>query len=368
MLKQTALNQSHKALNARLVDFFGWELPLHYGSQIEEHHAVRQHAGIFDVSHMGVVDLIGPDALSLLRYALSNDAAKLVEEGMALYSCMLNAEAGIIDDLIVYRMSQGYRIIWNAGKRDSNLAHLQSLQEQTQADVIITPQTDLGIIALQGPQAIAIAQQVFDNEADTQRLSALKPFRYFMNGSCMVSATGYTGELGVELVFPNEQLPALWQACLDHGARACGLGARDSLRLEAGYNLSGQDMDETTTPLESNLAWTIDWKDEARDFIGKKALLEQKQQGCQRKLVGLLLLDKGVMRHGQTVQVSENEVGEVTSGGFSPTLNRSIALARVPMSAGSEVTVARRGQWLAAQVTRPAFVKQGQILIEGVIA
>ena len=207
---------------------------------------------MFDVSHMGVVDLTGPDALSLLRYALSNDVAKLTKEGMALYSCMLNSQAGIVDDLIVYRMGQGYRIIWNAGKRETNLQHFQALAEENTYQVTINPQLDLGIIALQGPEAMRM-QNVFASDTHTQHLDQLKPFHCFEEADFMVS---YTGETGLELVFPSEQLPALWQACLEQGARACGLGARDSLRLEAGYNLSGQDMDETTTPLESNLAWT----------------------------------------------------------------------------------------------------------------
>jgi len=357
-MKKTPLYEQHINLGAKMVDFAGWEMPIHYGSQIDEHHAVRQHAGMFDVSHMMVTDFIGAGCYDFFRYLLANDVAKL-EDDKALYSCMLNDKAGVIDDLIVYRVSDThYKIVSNAGTRDKDLAWFQ--QQAKAFDVTVTPQTEACIIALQGPAALDKLDAVFTPELIDQ-IRTLKPFRFLIDKNIVVARTGYTGEDGVEIIVPQDQVQAMWNSLIEAGVKPCGLGARDTLRLEAGLSLYGHEMDDQTSPLIANLAWTVAMKDE-RDFIGRKALEQQKSEGLTQKLVGLVLIDRGVLRAEQVVKTAHGS-GVITSGTFSPTLKQSIALARVPIAAENECQVDIRGKLLKAKIVKPAFVRMGASLI-----
>lgn len=357
MSKKTPLYDCHRESGAQLVDFSGWEMPLHYGSQIEEHLFVRQAVGLFDVSHMGVLDVTGPGAQDFLRYALANDVAKLKSPGKALYSCMLNEAGGVVDDLIVYRMTESdYRIILNAGNRESDVKWLQSLTNDF--DVTLTPRPNLAILALQGPQAIPLLLSILPDDAVAQ-LNALKPFEFFVDSQgIMIARTGYTGEDGVEIIIPNDLAVNLWKDFITEEVRPCGLGARDTLRLEAGFNLYGADMNEETSPLVSNLSWTVSLKDEARRFVGREALEKEKANGIQQKLVGLVMKEPGVLRNHQEVFIPGGGVGEITSGSFSPSLKHAIALARVPMNTGDVAEVERRGKRVTVEVVKPPFVKK----------
>jgi len=359
MGKQTPLYESHRALGARIVDFSGWDMPLHYGSQIEEHHAVRRHAGMFDVSHMLNVDVIGSGAREYLERLLANDVAKLKAPGRALYSCMLTPEGGVIDDLIVYFFGEGrYRLVANAGTADKDLAWMARQAQPFAGRLEVGPRRDLAMIAVQGPQARGLVWQALP--ASRASSEALIPFQAAPRGEGMIARTGYTGEDGFELVVPAGEAAAIWRALLEAGVRPAGLGARDTLRLEAGMNLYGQDMDENVTPLESGLAWTVD-RSRPRDFTGRAAL---DAAVPQRQLIGLLALDKGVLRAHKTVYSAHGE-GQITSGSFAPTLGRSIALARLPAGArtGEEVEVDVRGKRLAARLVRPPFARHGKALV-----
>ena len=356
MLKQTPLNAVHREMGAKMVDFAGWEMPLHYGSQLEEHHAVRRNAGMFDVSHMLAVDVAGQGARDFLRGLLANDVAKLRQPGRALYSCLLRNDGGALDDLIVYFMADNrFRLVVNAGTADKDLAWLEARRA---SGVEFAPRRDLAIIAVQGPQA---REKIWRALPQARTASeSLAHFQAAEIGDMLVARTGYTGEDGFEILLPAARAEALWRALLAEGVAPAGLGARDTLRLEAGMNLYGQDMDETVNPLESGLAWTVDFKLD-RDFVGKAALLAHRSA---RQLVGLVLLDKGVMRGHQKVRCAGG-AGEITSGGFSPTMNRSIALARAPGAVvpGDEVEVDVRGRWLRAKAVKPPFVRNGTVLI-----
>lgn len=358
MLKQTPLYKQHVKAGAKLVDFAGWAMPLHYGSQIEEHHYVRQGAGIFDVSHMGVIDVEGDDGTYFLRYLLANDVQKLNERGRALYTCMLNEQGGVIDDLLVYRVGENYyRIVVNAATRDKDFACFEKQSELF--DVVVEERPDLTIIALQGPKAMEIAAKGFD-AATLKRLHELKPFRFIMNGERLIARTGYTGEDGLEIISPAKSAVVLWKQFVHAGAKPCGLGARDTLRLEAGLNLYGSDMDEATSPLTSNLAWTVCWRDADRDFIGRAALQKQIETGVKEQLVGLIMEQPGVLRDHQKVRIDGDGEGEITSGGFSPTLGHAIALARVPVDSGHEGKIERRGQQIPVKIIKPPFVRHGE--------
>jgi len=344
-----------------MVDFGGWDMPVNYGSQIEEHHAVRRDAGMFDVSHMTVVDLEGPKTREFLRMLLANDVDKLRVPGKALYSCMLNEQGGIIDDLIVYFLRDDwFRMVVNAATHDKDMAWIG---EQAQAFDVQISERDLAMIAVQGPKARERAVQALPADARTAAL-ALKPFMALKFGGFFIARTGYTGEDGFEIMLPPGQATALWQALIEQGVVPCGLGARDTLRLEAAMNLYGQDMDENVTPLESGLDWTIAWEPAERAFIGRYALEAQRDAGIKRKIVGLVLEDKGVMRSHQKVMANGAGEGEITSGTFSPTLERSIALARVPVNTGDSVQVDIRGKPVKARVVKPPFVRNGKILIK----
>jgi len=358
---RTPLNAAHRAAGARMVDFGGWDMPVAYGSQIDEHNAVRRDAGMFDVSHMRALDLAGGGARDFLRYALANNVDKLKDPGKALYSCMLREDGGVLDDLIVYFLREDFfRIVVNASTTDKDVAWLRALLASHAPALTLTPRDDLAMIAVQGPGARArFWQAVPGSEAAT---AGLKPFQGTQAGELFVARTGYTGEDGFEILMPAERAPSLWDALAAAGVKPCGLGARDTLRLEAGMNLYGQDMDESVTPLVSGLAWTVDLAS-ARDFVGKAALVAHPPQS---QLVGLVLLEGGgVLRAHQAVQTPHGG-GETTSGTFSPTLGKSIALARVPaaVAPGDMVEVSVRGKPLAAKVVKPPFVRNGKILVQ----
>ncbi len=356
---RTQLYQAHLDAGAKMVDFGGWDMPLHYGSQLEEHHQVRRDCGIFDVSHMCVLDLEGEGVRDFLRHLLANDVAKLRESGRALYSCMLNEQGGVIDDLIVYFMSDTwFRMVVNAGTRDKDIAWIRKHAEPAGVSVTVR---DFVMIAVQGPNARTRVAPLLP-EADRPAASALGPFRALQCGDLFVATTGYTGEDGYEIMVPAERGVEFWNALVKQGCAPCGLGSRDTLRLEAGMNLYGSDMDETTTPLESALAWTIGWEPGERDFIGRPVLDKQRAAGTRRKLVGLLLEDRGVLR-GHMRVVTDHGDGEITSGGFSPTLGKSIALARVPVDTTDGVEVDVRGKLLKAKIVKPPFVRNGKALV-----
>lgn len=355
MGKKTPLFQCHVAANAKMVDFAGWEMPLHYGSQVQEHHRVRLEAGVFDVSHMTIVDIHGENAAAFLRRLLANNIDKLVP-GKALYTCMLNEQGGVIDDLIVYKMTDDfYRLIVNSATHDKDMTWIQ--QQANGFSIDITERTDLAMLAVQGPNVRQKITNVF-NAQDCEAILALKPFHAMDLGDYFVARTGYTGEDGFEIILKNEKATDFWQTLLDAGISPCGLGARDTLRLEAGLNLYGADMDESVTPLESNLAWTVAFDPSDRDFIGRQALEKQQSEGITKRLVGLMLTGPGVLRNHQKVIVEGIGEGEITSGSFSPTLNKGIALARVPHNIGTECQIDIRGKLVQAEVVKPPFVRQ----------
>jgi aminomethyltransferase len=360
MPAKTPLYSEHGNLAAKMVDFHGWEMPLHYGSQLEEHHVVRRDAGMFDVSHMTIVDILGAGGRQFLRELLTNDVDQLHHNGRALYSCMCNERGGIIDDLIVYqRASDNYRVVLNSATRDKDLAWIRHLAEGFA--VGLQERHELAMIAVQGPNAIKKTLSIL-TPAQVDALSTITSFECVDVANWFFARTGYTGEDGFEIIVPKADVVPLWKSLLAAGVAPCGLGARDTLRLEAGLLLYGQDMDESTTPLESGLTWTVTWEPKDRNFIGMGAMLSQKQQGLQRKMVGLILEDKGVMRSGQRVVVPDARDGIITSGSFSPTLNKSIALARVPVGVGEQVMVDIRGKLVPATVTKPRFVKHGKAI------
>lgn len=358
MSQKTVLYDKHVEYGGKIVDFAGWQMPVNYGSQMEEHHHVRNDAGMFDVSHMTVIDLTGAGVKAFLRNLLANDVARLKDPGKALYSCMLNQQGGVIDDLIVYYMHDGwYRMVVNAATRDKDLAWID--QQSAGYEVEIRERPDLAMIAVQGPHAREKAIEALPVDV-VEAVSGLGRFFGCDCGEWFVGRTGYTGEDGFEIMLPDSEAPALWDRLAAAGVKPCGLGARDTLRLEAGMNLYGSDMTETTSPLISGLGWTIAWEPEERDFIGRSALQQERDNGVTQKLVGLVLEDKGVLRGHQKVIVDGIGEGETTSGTFSPTLKQSIALARVPKDTGDHCQVEIRGKLLNARVVKPVFVRDGK--------
>lgn len=365
MALKTPLFDTHVRLGARMVDFGGWDMPLAYGSQLEEHHAVRRDAGMFDVSHMAVTELKGPRARDLLRLLLANNVDKLRIKGKALYSCMLNARGGVLDDLIVYYLDDTwFRVVSNAATREKDRSWIATAAREL-GGVEMIPRDDLAMIAVQGPNARAKVYRVL-GESVQAATQGMKPFHSVMIGELMIATTGYTGEDGFEIILPASAAPFTWQMLQEAGVALCGLGARDTLRLEAGMNLYGQDMDETTTPLESGLAWTVAFEPAERKFIGREALEKQLATGVTRKLVGLVLEGKGVLRSHQKVGFDGIGEGEITSGSFSPTLGISIALARVPAAVGpgSRGRVNLRGRDASVRVVAYPFVRHGRSCIE----
>jgi aminomethyltransferase len=356
MTQKTILNATHRALGAKMVDFGGWDMPIHYGSQLDEHHLVRRDAGMFDVSHMTVVDLHGARVRDFLRHLVANSVDKLKVSGKALYTAMLNQRGGVIDDLIIYfREESFFRLVVNASTRDKDLAWIT---EQAKAfDVAVTERPDFAMIAVQGPNA---RDKVLGLMSDAGRAVAAKlgKFSAAEADGMFVARTGYTGEDGFEIMLPESQAVAYWNRLLDAGVKPAGLGARDTLRLEAGMNLYGQDMDEDVSPFEAALAWTVAL-DAGRDFIGRDVLERQKANGAPRQMVGLVMDDKGVLRHGQKV-LTANGDGEILSGTFSPTLGKAIAFARVPAGDPGDVRVDIRGKEVAVRVVKFPFVRDGQ--------
>lgn len=356
-MQRTALYPQHLAAGAKMVDFAGWEMPIHYGSQLQEHHQVRHDAGVFDVSHMTILDLEGPSAKVYLLHLLANNVDKLKEHGKALYSCLLNPQGGVIDDLIVYHFSDtSYRIVVNAATREKDIAWMQ--QQLAPHDATLTERDDLSMLAVQGPHARARVLGILpaSHRAIAEKLGA---FYGEYLGDWFIARTGYTGEDGFEIMLPHAEAADTWDALLAAGVKPIGLGARDTLRLEAGMNLYGTDMDETTSPLVSGLAWTIGWQPEDRNFIGRQALAAQKAAGIPQKFVGLVLDGKGVLRSHMKV-VCKRGTGEITSGTFSPTLGVAIALARVPSTGDDTCEVEIRGKRHPARVVKPVFVRNGK--------
>ncbi|VAW68665.1 Aminomethyltransferase (glycine cleavage system T protein) [hydrothermal vent metagenome] len=357
MSQRTCLFENHIKHNGKIVDFAGWEMPINYGSQLEEHHQVRTDAGMFDVSHMTVVDLEGEKVSAFLQYLLANDVAKLKTPGKALYTAMLNEQGGVIDDLIVYYMhDEWFRLVVNAATRDKDLAWIK--QQTKSFDVKVVERPELAMIAVQGPNAREKAISVLPL-AVSQAAADLQRFVGVASAEWFIARTGYTGEDGFEIMLPEAEAPAFWEALQEAGVKPVGLGARDTLRLEAGMNLYGTDMDESTSPLISNLGWTIAWAPQERDFIGRDKIVAEKASGVEQKLVGLVLQDKGVIR-GHMKVVCEAGEGEITSGSFSPSLKQSIALARVPATIGDSCEVEVRGKLLKAKVVKPVFFREGK--------
>lgn len=336
-----------------MVDFAGWEMPLHYGSQLAEHEAVRTNAGCFDVSHMGVVDFHGDTSRELFRYLLAGDIERLEKVGQSFYTVMLNEHAGIIDDLIVYRTEDGFRAIVNASTKETDLAHLSTIQKDLGISVEVKHREDLNIVAVQGPKAVDTVSEILES----QEIHKIDRFNAMSTSGCFVARTGYTGEDGVEIVADDENTEVLWNRLLEKGVQPCGLAARDSLRLEAGLNLNTQDMTDTTLPDEANLKWTVHM-DPARDFHGKSSLESSREEGVRFKLTGVVVEDKGIVRHDCVVHTSEGD-GTITSGLFSPTLGYSIGLARVPIAAKGSCKVEVRKRELNARLVRPPFVRNG---------
>jgi len=364
MGNKTPLYECHLEMNGKIVDFSGWDMPIHYGSQLNEHKQVRAKAGMFDVSHMTVLDMRGDSVKEFLSTLLANDISRLTQPGKALYSCMLNENGGVIDDLITYYMDDTfYRTVVNAATRDKDIAWITKIAHDF--DVTITERTDLAMIAVQGPKAREITSKLLP--PDLQALSLdLKPFFAVESNNYFIARTGYTGEDGFEIMLPNDDAASFWRKLAEAGVKPSGLGARDTLRLEAGMNLYGTDMNESITPLECGLNWTVAWQPAERNFIGRQAL-EAKKDNIDIQFSGLLLLEKGVIRNHQKVIVEQADgstsEGEVTSGTFSPTLGQSIAMARIPKTANDQCWVEIRGKKLAAKIIKPVFVRNGKSCI-----
>ena len=358
MVKQTTLYDEHIACGAKMVDFHGWMMPLHYGSQINEHNVVRTDSGMFDVSHMTIVDLQGDGCRDFLRYLLANDINKLTEQGKALYTGMLNASGGVIDDLIVYYFTDDfYRLVVNSATRDKDLAWIEQHGAGYAVDILV--RDDLALLAVQGPKAPEKVHSLLSPE-QKQAIEGMKPFDGVQTGDLFIATTGYTGEKGYEIAMPKEQVVDFWHKLLKAGVHPAGLGARDTLRLEAGMNLYGQDMDETISPLAANMGWTIAWKPEDRQFIGREALEKLREQG-------IVMRDKGILRAGQVVRFTDDlgelKEGVITSGSFSPTLGFSIALARVPNGIQDKAIVEIRQREMPVEVVKPGFVREGNRLV-----
>ena len=360
-LKHTPLFEAHVAAGGRMVDFAGWEMPLHYGSQIDEHHAVRRAVGIFDVSHMGVIDLSGVRVREMLRYLCANDVERIdATPGKALYTCMLNPQGGVIDDLIVYQMDRlWYRLVVNAATRAKDVEWLT--RHARDYLVQVQEQDEVAMVAVQGPHARGLVHQLLGSTSDS--VAMLGRFQAVHVGSTFIARTGYSGEDGYELILPVDEAGEWWERLIAGGACPCGLGARDTLRLEAGMALYGQDMSEEHGPLVSGLGWSVAWEPVERDFVGREALHQQREIGATQRFVGLVLEEKGVLRAHQRV-VTSGGTGEITSGSFSPTLGRAIALARIPAGDEEQCEVEIRERRLRARIVRPPFVRNGRVLVE----
>ena len=358
-LKKTPLNQIEKELGGKMVDFGGWELPVQFTGIIEEHEAVRTHAGVFDVSHMGEITVRGPRATELLQKATCNDVGKL-ENGRAQYNGLLYPTAGFVDDIVIYRNApDDYFVVVNASNTDKDYEWLAGVAKGMEADVK-NVSADYAQLAIQGPASERILQPLTDVD-----LKSMKYYRFakgIVDGApALVSRTGYTGEDGFEVYIGPEHGTRIMQRLLDGGTRPCGLGARDTLRLEAKMALYGNDIDQSTTPLEANLGWIV--KLEKGDFMGRDVLEREHAQGPRRKLIGFEMVDRGIARHGYPVVDGKDEIGVVTSGTHSPTLKKAIGLAYLPLdksAPGSEFTVLIRGKETRARVVPTPFYKRAR--------
>ncbi len=358
-MKHTPLYQAHVDAGGKMVDFGGWEMPLNYGSQIEEHHQVRNDVGMFDVSHMTTVDFKGVEAKKFLQTLIANDVDKLKTQGKALYSCMLNEAGGVVDDLIVYYQDdENYRMVINAGTTEKDIAWINAQAEGF--DVSVEPKLDLAMIAVQGPNARA---KVYEAIPGVEGVAGeLKPFNSASLGGLFIARTGYTGEDGFEIMLPEKSAEFTWKMLMEVGVKPCGLGARDTLRLEAGMSLYGSEMNDEVSPLEAALTWTVDLTDEDRRFVGRDALEALKDKGANNTIVGLVLEGKGVIRDHQKV-VTNNGEGEVTSGTFSPTMGKAIALASVPKGSEGLCEIEMRNKMVSAKIVKPPFVRNGKVLV-----
>jgi len=358
-MKHTPLYQAHVDAGGKMVDFGGWEMPLNYGSQIEEHHQVRNDVGMFDVSHMTTVDFKGVEAKKFLQTLIANDVDKLKTEGKALYSCMLNEAGGVVDDLIVYYQDdENYRMVINAGTTEKDIAWINAQAEGF--DVSVEPKLDLAMIAVQGPNAREKVYEAIPGVEDVA--GELKPFNSASLGGLFIARTGYTGEDGFEIMLPEKSAEFTWKMLMEVGVKPCGLGARDTLRLEAGMSLYGSEMNDEVSPLEAALTWTVDLTDEDRRFVGRDALEALKDKGANNTIVGLVLEGKGVIRDHQKV-VTNNGEGEVTSGTFSPTMGKAIALASVPKGSEGLCEIEMRNKMVSAKIVKPPFVRNGKVLV-----
>lgn len=356
MVEKTALHQVHVDNAAKLVDFSGYSMPLHYGSVIREHLAVRESAGMFDISHMGILNIEGSGAKEWLRIMLTNDVAKL-DTGRGLYSCLCRQDGGVIDDLIVFMLGENhYRLYIDAARCAKDRIWLDA---HLVDDVQITQVTGNAMIAVQGPDAVAFTCNALEALGVPMELAELPRFSFLTHGKWFVSRTGYTGEDGVEITLPEYEASELWLALEEEFVIPAGLGARDTLRVEAGFGVYGQDIDEKHTPAESGLERTIDISDETRQFIGRKILEDHKQFGGRFFQVGLMLDGQGLLRRGANVQLVGQSIGNITSGSYSPVRAVSVGLARVSRTFTGSCDVSVRDRLRPARITTIPFVPHG---------
>ena len=357
---RTPLYDMHLALGAKMVDFNGWDMPLHYGSQVEEHHHVRNECGVFDISHMSIFDIHGGQAQAFLQHLLSNDVALLDTAGRAQHSLLLNEQGGVIDDVMAFRTDSGYRLVSNAVTRERVQNWLEQ-HAQTFASTV-TWRNDLCLFSIQGP----LTRERLASILSSTRANLIKNLKHLetaVDGDWLISCLGYTGEDGIEIMLPAKQAIDFINELVGAGITPIGIGARDTLRLEAGFNLYGLEINEQVSPLIANMDDLICWQPPSRDFIGRSALQAQRESGITEKLVGLVLEERGVLRAGQPVRIDKQITGMITSGSFSPTLGKAIALARVPMHTGDRGEVEIRRKWFPVRIVKPRFVRAGKILI-----
>ena len=361
-LKRTPLNTRHRALGARMVPFGGWDMPVEYSGIADEHLAVRTQAGLFDVSHMGEVEVAGGDALEAIQRMTSNDASRLAV-GQAQYSALTTPNGTFVDDLLVYRLADAhYLFVINASNIPKDVAWIQQEIASFGDAVSVNSSSRYALLAVQGPRAVEVLQPLTGVELDSIR------YYWFASGEvanvrATISRTGYTGEDGFELFVSPQSAERVWDAVLEAGAsagiRPVGLGARDTLRLEASMRLYGNDMDETTTVLEAGLGWAVGWDKAA--FNGREALLRQRAEGVSRKLVGFEMVERGIARHGYEVYIGDEKVGAVTSGTMTPYLKKAIGMAYVPVEVsppGTEIAIAVRDRRVVAKVVKMPFYKR----------
>ena len=364
MTQKTALFDLHLAATAKMVDFYGWNMPLNYGSQLQEHVAVRNNCGAFDISHMTFLDLQGKNCKSFLRTLLANDISNLEDDGDGMYSAMLNESGGVIDDLIIYKMPFGYRLIVNCATRKKDIKWISNHIDDS--SVVMLERKDISMLAIQGPKYNEVISHCLPSSLLTE-LENKNTFQGVLEGDLFVSKTGYTGELGVEVMLPSKNVEEIWNSVIKNGASPVGLGARDTLRLEAGLNLYGSEMDESISPLECNMQWTVSLNDVDRNFIGKESYLKKAKENQNLNLFGLVVEERAILRSKEIVYLEEDAAvsGTVTSGSYSPTLKKSIALVRMPSTNSKFCFAELRGKKIYAKIGIPRFVKEGRIIFKG---